>query len=488
MNIEKLSIIFNYIGIAFVIVLLSGVTYAYLNDEDKIDNNKLNESIIVEYVNTSNVSMVNFKPGEKVIKEFNVLNNGNKKEYYNINLEDVVNNFADGRDLVYSLESDNGAYVYLSDAPNSDVSIASNVVINPNEIHKYILTLSFNKTNKNQDNNLNKTFSSIISISSSDNAIKYDKGSIGYEIVNNVTSSFKNGTANFYEDGIYYTNNSMNGSTIYFYRGSNNLNNNAVFGNNCYKIIRTTEDGGIRIIYNGPYTDGKCSNSNNILENVAFNNKANYNAYVGYMYGNASSNSYDSEHRNLNSSNIKIFLDSWYSTNISRFNEFIDTTSIYCNNRNLKELFLNGVYYGELGYGNYNTAYELMSDYYDDVVSYDCSNFNDRFSVNNEFGNDVLTNSVGLISVEELYYAGFNSSLNNSDNYLYSNDPYWTMTSAYFNGSNAYNFIVNKGVLSTSEVNKKYGVRPVITLKANTIILSGNGSLDNPYVLFRRML
>lgn len=491
MNTEKINVVFAYIGIVLIVVLLSGMTYAFLNNGEitEEEENKLNDNIIVEYIDTSNVSMVNFKPGEEIIKTFSVINNGDNIEYYDINLENVANNFNDLNDLIYSLESDGGAYVYLNKAPISSVSIASNIKIAPQEKHMYTFKIMFKKLDIDQSINLNKTFSSNIKVVSTKNIISYDKGSIGYEIVNNTISVFKNNDENIYEDGVYYTNNSINGKTVYFYRGSSNLNNNVIFGNNCYKIIRTTEDGGIRIIYNGKVKEGKCSSDENVLEELnEFNLRSNFNAYVGYMYGNASSNNYESEHRNINSSAIKIVLDSWYTSNIADFNDFISQNTIYCNNRNLGSFTLNNVLYDKIGYGNNTTGYELMSNYLNNEVSYNCSNLNDRFSVNSEFGNDILTNSVGLITLEELFYAGYSFEKNNIDNYLYSNIPYWTMSSAYFSSNNAYNFIVNKDRVSVLEVNKKIGVRPVITLNKDTIILKGDGSLDNPYILFRRIL
>ena len=237
-------------------------------------------------------------------------------------------------------------------APSEDSNIASNIKIDKNEAHKYTFTITFKENEENQTINLNKTFSSNIKITSTDDAVSYKKGSLGYEIVNNIISSFKN-DEDIEKEGIYYTNNSINGKTVYFYRGSNDLNNNVVFGKNCYKIIRTTEDGGIRIIYNGPFQDGKCTNNINTLEDLTeFNLKNNYNAYVGYMYGNPSSNNYESEHKNLNSSSVKIVLDSWYTANISEFNEFISQNTIYCNNRNLSKFTLNNILYDNLGYGN----------------------------------------------------------------------------------------------------------------------------------------
>ena len=44
---------------------------------------------------------------------------------------------------------------------------------------------------------------------------------------------------------------------IYYYRGAVE-NNNVIFGGFCWKMVRTTETGGIKLIYNGTPTDGTC--------------------------------------------------------------------------------------------------------------------------------------------------------------------------------------------------------------------------------------
>ena len=100
-------------------------------------------------------------------------------------------------------------------------------------------------------------------------------------------------------------------------------------------------------------------------------------------------------------------------------------------------------------------------------------------------GNNELINSIGLISVEELYYAGYINNGSNANHYLYSVYPYWTMTPAYFYNANAYNFVVNKNNLSQVKVNGESGIRPVVTVKGNLIISSGEGSVESPYILSR---
>ena len=82
---------------------------------------------------------------------------------------------------------------------------------------------------------------------------------------------------------------------IYFYRGFDTegkhvvSNNNVLFGGFCWKIVRTTDTGGIKIVYNGEPTDGKCTNTTGTATQLsltsAFNSSYKSPAYNGYMYG-----------------------------------------------------------------------------------------------------------------------------------------------------------------------------------------------------------
>ena len=71
---------------------------------------------------------------------------------------------------------------------------------------------------------------------------------------------------------------------IYYYRG-NVTNNYAKFAGYCWKIVRTTETGGTKLIYTGtPRGDGSCSGMYTIGNSV-FNTFTNSPASLGYMYG-----------------------------------------------------------------------------------------------------------------------------------------------------------------------------------------------------------
>ena len=120
-------------------------------------------------------------------------------------------------------------------------------------------------------------------------------------------------------NGIYMTTATNGNVPVYYYRGdADKVNNNIIFNNMCWKIIRTTETGGVKLIYNGTPTDGKCETQTGDATQIGtskFNEKYDDNAYVGYMYGAAGSSTYQATHANTNESTIKKYIDSWYKAN-----------------------------------------------------------------------------------------------------------------------------------------------------------------------------
>ena len=458
------------VGIIVIILFMIGITYIHFNYE-KTDNEKivdLNQYIDVKYNETSNVTIVNATKDYIVNKSFSIKNTYNKTLYYSIVLSNVTNNF-DKNSLVFSLISDDGAYIEKSYIINDNYILASLIKIEPSNTHEYKFNLKVTTSDTN-----NKTFSSNIKVNVLSLDSLYDFNSLYAYVIGNNPKLYKN-ELNI-EDGVYYTNNSINGNTVYFYRGTNELNNNLVLGNYCYKIIRTTEDLGVRIIYNGKFNNGICDGENNTLDLTTFNNNSNYNAYVGYIYGSANSSNYESEHENVNPSNIMKKVNEFYQNNLVKYSSYI-ANSIYCSNRKTDSFVLNSVKYDILGYKNYNTGYNSMYRLLNNEVSYNCENNNDRLN------NERITYPIGLLSADEAFYAGLNRESENTLNYLNSSLSYWTITPAYYNGINAYNFIIEDGKISESEVNKEHAIRPVITLKNSVKVKSGNGNYDNPYIL-----
>lgn len=498
MNDRRPKIILAFIGIGVISLLMVVATYAWfsLNIIGEGKNTKIasfNKIMKMDFVDTSNIALSNIYTGEGISKTFTVENTGETTVFYNIVFTDLVNSFVNPNDLVYELiSSTGGANKIQTVAPTeNNTAIASHIRIGEGEKHEYTLNITFLKTDEDQSRNMNKTFSTKVIITEASNksdlSSMYASNSLGYAILKNNT--FLQESAIDYNisptNGLYYTNNSIDGTTVYFFRGDNTLNNNVYFAGMCFKVIRTTEDMGIRLLYNGTSSNGKCeSTGNDFVANSEYNTSSVYNAYVGFKYGSPNSGNYESEHTNTNSSNILTELNTWYNNNLSDHSSYI-TDSYYCNNRKTHSYTIDSILYTKNGYSNLNTGYD---SYYrlninsEVLPTLDCYNANDIFTVNNAHGNSSIgTNPVGVLTADEVVMAGITSKYTDTDNYIYSAFPYWTMTPAYFYANNAYNYYVSAGTLSTATVATKYNIRPVITLKQDTVLLSGDGSAASPY-------
>ena len=117
--------------------------------------------------------------------------------------------------------------------------------------------------------------------------------------------------------------------------------------------------------------------------------------------------------------------------------------------------------------------------------SFECTNSSDLYTTSGSSqGNKALTYPIGLISADEVAYAGEISGTANQSYYLYTNQYYWTMSPFYFFNGYARVFIMySNGSLSNHVDWVDPGVRPVINLKANVSISEGNGTSNSPYVV-----
>ena len=307
-------------------------------------------------------------------------------------------------------------------------------------------------------------------------------------------------------NGIYTTTATNGNVPVYYYRGdANKVNNNIIFNNMCWKIIRTTETGGIKLIYNGTPIDGKCETQTGEATQIgssSFNESYDDNAFAGYMYGTAGSSTYQATHANTNESSIKKYIDSWYKTNFdeSATSKLEDT--VFCNDRSTKAYDANTIgntsysSYGDLGYGKNKTLYGAAhrATYYskNPNPSLVCQNQNDKFTMSSQNGNGKLTYPVGLITLDEVVLAGFNTYYSNESdykdttNYLCTNSDYWTSSPVlmYADGAARVGYVYSAGYVGVDRVDSASGVRPVVSLISGTLVNSnGDGTSTNPYVV-----
>ncbi len=114
--------------------------------------------------------------------------------------------------------------------------------------------------------------------------------------------------------------------------------------------------------------------------------------------------------------------------------------------------------------------------------TYECPQASqDLFTTEGSNGNGVGQVPVGLITADEITYAGGQYYEDNYGYWLYIGNNYWTMSPDSF-ASSAYVFEMDSsGSLNISSPNWSSGVRPVINLKSTTKF-SGTGIVSDPYI------
>ncbi len=246
--------------------------------------------------------------------------------------------------------------------------------------------------------------------------------------------------------------------TSYYFAG-NPTDNWVKFAGFYWRIIRINGDGTIRMIYQGD--SANTTGTGTQIGTSTFNSNYNDNMYVGYQYTN------NEVHGRGTDSNIKGVLDSWYNSNLNSYSEYIATGegATFCNDRL--------TYFGT-GLDNTDTFYAPRNRLFDKKdPSFKCQNDSDKFDV-----------SIGLVTADEVAYAGGVCNINNQSYYLNTNQQYWTISPGLFYNGNVYMFnVYSDGTLNGYYTNNFYGVRPVINLKADVNFSSGNGTNSDPFLI-----
>lgn len=294
------------------------------------------------------------------------------------------------------------------------------------------------------------------------------------------SSSLTNGIGLFYTEDTSYT---KDNKTVYYFRGEN-VNNYIVIDGQKARILRTTEDGNVKILFGG----------DTFTYNTVTGNKA-----VGFMYGTdedegtlTNNDLYFKTHQNINNSEA-----------IKKINESIPdkyknifVSSTYCNNRTLDKTVskisdISGntshdIYVldsSTLGYGTYNTVYYNLNRIKNDKRP----RFNCTRKDNNGNYVDYIESNGGLITLDEVIYSGI--GYNDTENNSFVEDTL-TMTPNYYYHNSTTNedyaglFKIDeyKNII-TVPVNESNYADIVYTLKGDIIISKGNGTYDNPYII-----
>ena len=241
------------------------------------------------------------------------------------------------------------------------------------------------------------------------------------------------------KSGLYKSTATNTGKPTYYFRG--NVENNYIsFAGFTWRIVRINEDGTIRIIMQ----DGINNNAN-----IAFN--SNNNNYT-YMY--------------YTNSQAKTQLESWYQTNIG-------------NKLNLANKVDSGNYYCEQAKVKYDDSWTsgsaVMTTYNKYTPDFKCSTDGN--------GKGLVNASVGLLSYDEVVYAGGYPYSNNTNYYLYNNKNLWTISPAGYGSDVSFMWCIGIARIEYTYMSNNLRLNPVLNLAINTQILSGDGTKNNPFVV-----
>ena len=251
-----------------------------------------------------------------------------------------------------------------------------------------------------------------------------------------------------------------------------------------WRIIRTNADGSIKLLYAGTSPDTEKA----YIGMSAFNTSYNDPMYVGYKYG--TTGSLENNRLNTNDSTIKTYIDNWYKNNLTAYTKYLSKDAVYCNDRNLAS---------EHGYSTTDSFryYSLERIRTNKQPTYNCINMRDAFSVNNTSAK--LDYPVGLMTIDELSYAGGETGepltapyiwyyTNANGESSYASATFWSLSPSGWFSSGSYVWFVlgsgSPGILGEGGIFYSLAVRPSVSLLSCNLISRGNGSPENPYVVY----
>ena len=558
MNKKSITILVVCLIVSVLSVSLAYYSTRIIGDGKNVSVNA--KELTINFDNNNEITSGIIEPGWSSTNTFSVENKSKASFTYDIVLKNYKNTTKTNGYLVYKITSTNGYNMTeYKDMPKDgentyDLVIARGITIESGNSNKqsYSLEIKYLDSTEDQSIDMGSTVTGSLYIveSTTNENNPYTEGTLGYQIMED-NSNIKTRTdfSQMYEDvniGTMYKATEDNTDVYYFagdvrnnwvkfgvfesdvivYRGYNTdypylpfreydtleecQNGSDNYKNNCtmhkyasagdpiyWRIIRTNSDGSIRLLYAGTSPD----TSEGIIGVSAYNNTGYHSdpMYVGYMYG--TSGSLENNKTNENSSDIKKFIDHWYEKYFINYTKYLSTTAAFCNSRVLGK---NQDYSISSAFN-----YEAMDRLYNDTIikpTYDCSDINDKFTVDQVAGNGKLTYPIALMTADEVSYAGgsFTKYSNNVILWYSSNSKGRDIISNYFFINDALNATPDTYLMTamkyettaktaTLENANRLGilrwglnympnaVRPVISLKKDLIYKSGDGSATNPY-------
>ena len=343
--------------------------------------------------------------------------------------------------------------------------------------------------------------------------------------------------------GLYYTSTNTEGNKKTYYFRGNVTNNYVSFAGYVWRIVRINEDGSIRLVtqdsigssvfnehssdnafvgymygiseattvigdvnedgkldtkdsvllsqYLAGWTSAQLSNRQLLIADMNYDGSvttadatilSQVTAEWSYNIDDYSSTArYNKTHANVTDSTIKAYIDDWYEANLkTNYSSYLADAG-FCNDRSLNV---------GLGYGLTGTTYRVYDRLKNNKTpQFKCEQSNDLFTTTTSTkGNKSLDYPIGMLTMDEVAYAGAIYVTSQDTMYLINGDYFWTMSpyqffSAPSVGYTAMTWLIGGGGFARQAHVDLGGVsvRPVINLKSCTLWKSGNGTSSLPY-------
>lgn len=344
-----------------------------------------------------------------------------------------------------------------------------------------------------------------------------------------------------YDPAVYgVASDASNDYPIYFYRGI--LDTDAGLGtygsdgqadawpnyvklNNdtCWRIVRTTGSGGVKMIYNGMYgatTAGSCANAGGKAKasSQPFGLKGNSSKTdwykninrVGYTFNNnldiqditdsvpvdvVFGNNSNYAETNTTNSNVKNYLENtWFASNMGDYESRLESSAGYCNDRSIYSDAATKIELSEISpYATSGTAYFGAYGRNSSTTSSKNPSFScprgvvDLYSVNGSTtGNGQLSRPIAIITADEVSFSGNGGkTARSAHSYLYSAGEHLLLLSPYDrnNGIANISLLYDTGSLYRMSVYNGNLVRPAVSLVHYIQVTSGSGTATSPWTI-----
>ena len=496
------------------LICVVGVSYAFftagMSSETSTTVRADAGTMKITYSGGANINLAGIYPKDDVWATKTITVTGNNttdaEMYYKLTLVVDSNTFKTDDPLQYELVSTNTSTngeviptISKTDLTENSIELGSGKFAKANNAkHTYLLKIYYPKKATSQNANQGAAFNAHVEITSAKAPTVSNLAETilaKNEVKTPITTP---GAAISTADEALLASAEDDYGTSYYFRGAV-TNNYVEFANKCWRIVRVGGDGSVKLILHNDNATGvanPCDPANNNASAAfarysgttyksAFNTNYNDNAYVGFKYGTPGSGTYQATHANTNKSTILTNLETWYTNNLKTYESVIDDT-VWCNDKtNVTDtsydpwrMTPNGLGYAK-NVTYYGATQRLIS------TSGSAGGTGPSLKCNGELSK--INSKVGLITADELAFAGYAYAQNNTTTYLQENatDTYWwSLSPGRFSGGYARVWYVDGGGgdFGSSYVSSTLGVRPSISLKSTTNV-TGEGTSSSPYII-----